>query len=87
MLLLGLVSWILIGLAAGLLASRFLPGEPSLGATAASLVGLGSAMIGGLLATALGFGGMAAFDVRSLATATLGAVLGCLLLRYVKLPA
>ncbi len=85
MLLLGLLSWILIGLAAGLLAGRLLPGEPPLSLGLVASVGLGGAVLGGLLATALGFGGMAAYDMRSLATATLGAILGCLLLRYVKL--
>ncbi len=86
-LLLGLLSWILIGLTAGLAARRFLPGQPPLGTVAATLAGLAGALTGGLLATALGFGGLAAFDVRALATATLTSVLGLLLLRYVKLEA
>ncbi len=84
-LLLGLLSWILIGLAAGFSASRFLPGEPPLGIVSSALVGLAGALAGGLLATALGFGGLAAFDVRALATATLMSVLALLLLRYAKL--
>ena len=85
MLLLGLLSWILIGLAAGLSAARMLPGEPPLGWARASLAGVTGALLGGLLATALGFGGLAAFDLRALATATLASVLALLILRYVSL--
>lgn len=84
-LLLGLLSWLAIGLIAGLSASRMLPGTPRLGWVPATLVGLGGAVAGGLLATALGFGGMAAYDLRSLVTATLAAVLCLLLLRYLTL--
>ena len=84
-LLLGLLSWILIGLAAGLSADRMLPGEPPLGQARAALAGVAGALAGGLLATALGFGGLAGFDVRALATATLTSVLGLLLLRYLSL--
>ncbi len=82
---LGLLSWLAIGLIAGLSASRMLPGAPGLSRLSATAAGLGGALAGGLLATALGFGGMAAFDVRALATATLGSVLCLLLLRYFTL--
>ncbi len=85
MLLLGLLSWILIGLISGLSAARLLPGEPPLGWGWALSAGVGGALGGGLLATTLGFGGLAAYDLRSLATATLGALLALLLLRFVKL--
>lgn len=81
MLLLGLISWISIGLIAGLLAARLLPGEPPLGWGPAGGVGAAGALGGGLLATALGFGGLAGYDVRSLATATLSAALALLWLR------
>ena len=85
LLLLGLLSWLVIGLVAGLAASAMLPGEPPLGWAPAVLFGLGGAITGGLLATALGFGGLAAFDVRALATATLVSVVALLTLRYAQL--
>lgn len=78
---LGLISWLLIGAAAGLLARRFLGGARPLGWTAPLFVGVGGALVGGLLATALGFGGLAGFDVRALLTAALTATLSLLLLR------
>ncbi|MEM7349201.1 MAG: GlsB/YeaQ/YmgE family stress response membrane protein [Acidobacteriota bacterium] len=85
MLLLGLISWLTIGLLAGLLAAWLLPGEPPLGWWQVAGVGVGGALVGGLLATALGFGGLASYDVRSLATATSSAVLGLLWLRDARL--
>ncbi len=83
---LGLISWILIGLMTGAI-SRLLPGTPPLGWAALLGTGLLWALAGGLLATALGFGGLAGFDTRSLMTATLGAMLALLLLRAIRLPA
>ncbi len=84
-LLLGLLSWILIGLAAGLSAARMLPGEPPLGFGRAALAGLAGALAGGLLATGLGFGGLAGFDLRAFATAALGSVCALLALRHATL--
>lgn len=80
MLWLGLFSWLAVGTITGLSAVPMLPGE-RLSWGKATTVGLGGALAGGLLATALGFGGLAAYDVRSLVTATLGAVICLLLLR------
>ncbi len=79
---LGLLSWLAIGWIAGLSARRMLPGEPTMGWAPATGTGLGGALAGGLLATALGFGGMAAYDARSLVTAALTAVIALLLVRY-----
>jgi uncharacterized membrane protein YeaQ/YmgE (transglycosylase-associated protein family) len=83
---LGLISWILIGLASGALA-RSLPGTPTLPWIPLLGSGLLGAIGGGLLATGLGFGGLAGFDPRSLITATLGAMLALLLLRARRLAA
>lgn len=80
MLLLGLFSWLSIGVLTGLAARHQLPG-PRLSTGAALGVGIGGALLGGLLATVLGFGGLASWDVRSFVTATLAAVLALLLLR------
>ena len=77
----GLFSWLTIGLIAGISSRQMLPGDPPMGWGLALGVGLGGALAGGLLATALGFGGLAAYDVRSLVTATLGTVLSLLLAR------
>jgi uncharacterized membrane protein YeaQ/YmgE (transglycosylase-associated protein family) len=51
----------------------------------ALFTGLTGALAGGLLATVLGFGGLASFDWRGLATATLAAVLSLLVVRLARL--
>jgi uncharacterized membrane protein YeaQ/YmgE (transglycosylase-associated protein family) len=82
---LGLFSWLVIGLVSGLSAAKLLPGRPPVGNLLAVLTGITGALAGGLLATALGFGGLAGFDWRGLSTATLAAVLCLLVVRLAKL--
>ena len=84
---LGLVSWLLIGLVAAWSGDRLIPGPRRLGIGPALVLGAGGAVLGGLLATALGFGGLLGFDLRSFAVATLAAVLCLLLLALGRLPA
>lgn len=87
MLLLGFFSWMLMGLAAGLLAARLFPGQPRLGTGLAISISLGGALLGGLGATFLGFGGLAGFDARSLLIATLGAALALMVTHFLRQPA
>lgn len=75
------LSWLLAGLAIGLLAAVALPGKPRLGPAGAAVAGAGGAVAGGLAATVLGFGGLAGFDTRALVTAALAAVFVLLVLR------
>lgn len=82
---LALLSWLLVGLLAGLLAAWLLPGQPPRRFLFEPLAGLLGALSGGLLATVLGFGGLVGYDHRSLATATLGAMLLLLLFRSWRL--
>lgn len=72
---LGLVSWIVLGLVAGLLAKIVMPGKDPGGILVTIVLGIGGAVVGGFIATALGFGGVAGFDVRSVIIAALGAIL------------
>ncbi|MDA8019687.1 MAG: GlsB/YeaQ/YmgE family stress response membrane protein [Thermoanaerobaculia bacterium] len=81
----GLLSWTLAGLVVGLLAWRLVPGRPALHGGIASAVGIFAAWIGGGVATYLGFGGLAAFDTRSLIVATLAAMVSLLLYRLASL--
>jgi uncharacterized membrane protein YeaQ/YmgE (transglycosylase-associated protein family) len=73
----GLISWILMGLIAGLLGRFLLPGRDPKGCIVTTL-------LGGFLATKLGYGGLSGFDLRSLGIATLGAIVLLLLLRLLR---
>ena len=80
----GLFSWIFMGLLAGALGKLLLPGKDPGGCVLTVGIGVVGALIGGFLATQLGFGGISGFDLRSLATATAGAVVFLLILRLFK---
>ena len=77
----GIGSWILMGLIAGAIGKFLLPGKDAGGCIVTVLVGVAGALLGGFLATYLGFGGISGFDVRSLVIAILGAMLLLLALR------
>ena len=70
----GLVIWLVLGLVAGLVHSRLPGARPPW--WKALLVGIGFALTGGLLATVLGIGGVAAFDPRSTVVSLLAAIIG-----------
>ncbi len=71
----GILSWILFGLIAGALARFLLPGRDPGGFIMTILLGIGGAVIGGLIGTQLGFGKVTGFDLRSMAIAVLGALI------------
>lgn len=71
-----ILAWIVIGLLAGALAKAIMPGDDPGGIIVTILIGIVGAFIGGWLAVALGFGeGMDDFDLGSILTATLGAII------------
>lgn len=80
----GILSWIAMGLIAGLLARLLLPGRDPAGLWVAVIVGIVGALVGGLLATWLGFGGISGFDLRSVAIATLGGIVFLVVVRLLK---
>ena len=80
----GIVTWIVLGLVAGLLAKFVMPGRDPGGITVTILLGIGGALVGGWIGTRLGFGDVSGFDMRSLAIAVGGAVLLLFLYRLLK---
>ncbi|MFQ5526458.1 MAG: GlsB/YeaQ/YmgE family stress response membrane protein [Thermoanaerobaculia bacterium] len=80
----GLGSWILIGLIAGAIGKFLLPGKDPGGCIITPLIGVVGALIGGFIATYMGYGGISGFDVRSLVIATLGSILLLMFLRLFK---
>lgn len=80
----GLVSWVVFGLLAGALARWILPGKDPSGCLVTVALGIAGALLGGLLATYLGFGGISGFDWRSLAVAIAGSLLLLCLWRFLR---
>ncbi|CAA9435226.1 MAG: hypothetical protein AVDCRST_MAG80-861 [uncultured Rubrobacteraceae bacterium] len=79
----GLLSWILVGLLAGLLAKWVMPGEDPGGIIITILVGMAGASVGGFIVSILGGIGATGVNVWSILVATLGAVILLALYRLV----
>ncbi len=72
----GIIGWILLGLLAGLIAKAIVPGAERVGLILTTLLGIGGALLGGFLATALGFGDPIDefFDISTWLAAIVGAL-------------
>ena len=71
----GILAWIVFGLLAGVVAKFIMPGKDPGGFIVTILIGIAGAVIGGFLATLIGFGSVSGFDLRSFIIAVLGALL------------
>ena len=71
----GIASWIVLGLVAGVLAKMLMPGKDPGGIIVTTVLGVAGALVGGFIGTQLGFGNVSGFDLRSLAIAVGGAIL------------
>lgn len=71
----GIVSWILVGIIAGILARFILPGRAPGGFVVTPLVGMAGAVVGGFVIRVLGGVGATGLNVWSILVATLGAVI------------
>jgi uncharacterized membrane protein YeaQ/YmgE (transglycosylase-associated protein family) len=76
----GIIGWIVLGLLAGLIAKALMPGAERVGVIPTTLLGIGGALLGGFIATALGFGDPIdeLFDLST----WLAAIVGALLILY-----
>lgn len=80
----GLLSWILFGLIAGAIAKLLTPGRDPGGCILTMIIGAVGALLGGFIVSALGFGGISGFDLRSLLIAIVGAILLLVIYRAVR---
>ena len=71
----GILTWIVFGLIAGALAKWIMPGPDPGGIMVTMLIGIAGAIVGGMIGTLIGFGGVGGFDLRSFAVAVGGALL------------
>jgi uncharacterized membrane protein YeaQ/YmgE (transglycosylase-associated protein family) len=71
----GIMSWVVVGLIAGLLTRWIMPGSGPAGFLITAPIGMAGASIGGFIATLLGGTGATGFNVWSILIATLGAII------------
>jgi uncharacterized membrane protein YeaQ/YmgE (transglycosylase-associated protein family) len=71
----GILLWIVFGLIAGVGAKWIMPGRDPGGIIVTVALGVVGAVIGGMIGSAVGFGGVSGFDIRSLLVAIGGALL------------
>ena len=71
----GLISWILVGAIAGVLAKWIMPGEGPGGFIITIILGMAGASIGGFFVGILGGTGATGFNIWSILVATLGAII------------
>ena len=80
----GIISWIVFGVIAGLIAKFLMPGRDPGGFIITILLGIVGAVIGGFIANALGIGGVTGFDLHSFFIAVVGSLVLLIGYRAIK---
>ena len=70
----GIFSWIIFGLIAGIVAKWIMPGNDSGGFIMTVILGIVGAVVGGFISTFFGMGRVDGFNLGSLAVAVIGAL-------------
>jgi uncharacterized membrane protein YeaQ/YmgE (transglycosylase-associated protein family) len=72
-----IIAWIVLGLLAGMIAKAIMPGGERVGIILTTLLGIAGALVGGFIATALGFGDPIDefFDLSTWIAAVVGALI------------
>ena len=71
----GIISWIVIGLIAGILGKLIMPGRDPGGFVITIVIGMIGALVGGFFVQLLGGAGLTGFNIWSILVATLGAII------------
>ncbi|MDD1796188.1 GlsB/YeaQ/YmgE family stress response membrane protein [Enterovibrio makurazakiensis] len=71
----GIISWIILGLLAGILAKWIMPGKDGGGFIMTTLLGIAGAVVGGWVSSLLGFGTAGGLSLGSIVMATVGALI------------
>ncbi len=80
----GILSWLVVGLIAGLLEKFIMPGKDPGGIIITILLGIGGGFLGGFIASKLGIGSVGAIDLVSILIATGGALLILIIYRALR---
>jgi uncharacterized membrane protein YeaQ/YmgE (transglycosylase-associated protein family) len=70
----GILSWIIVGLIAGLLAKWIMPGDQKAGFFVTMALGIAGGLLGGFVMSLIGKTGVTGFNLQTLLVATLGAL-------------
>ena len=80
----GIIAWIILGLLAGAIAKLLMPGDDPGGIIVTMVIGVAGAIIGGLIAEWIGWGGLGSFfDLRTWIIAVAGSLVLLAILRAV----
>lgn len=80
----GILSWAILGLLAGILAKVIMPGKQGGGFIATAILGVAGAFVGGFVGSTLGLNTTQALSGAGIATATGGALLLLLGQQFLK---
>ncbi|EKT58312.1 GlsB/YeaQ/YmgE family stress response membrane protein [Providencia sneebia] len=77
----GVISWIIFGLIAGILAKWLMPGSYQIGFVMTTVLGIIGAVVGGYISTFFGKGKVDGFNFGSFVVAVIGAIVVLFLAR------
>lgn len=80
----GILSWIIFGLIAGIIAKWIMPGKENVGIIVTIILGIVGAVIGGYISTFFGFGKVDGFNFGSFVVAVIGAIVVLYIYKKVK---
>ncbi len=80
----GILTWILLGLVAGILGKILMPGKDPGGWIITIVLGIAGAFVGGWVGSLVGLGTTGGFNIGSILTATVGAVILLFFYRLIK---
>ncbi|WP_337261640.1 MULTISPECIES: GlsB/YeaQ/YmgE family stress response membrane protein [unclassified Serratia (in: enterobacteria)] len=80
----GIISWIIFGLIAGILAKWIMPGKDDGGFIMTVILGIVGAVVGGYISTFFGMGRVDGFNLGSFVVAVVGALVVLLIYRKVR---
>lgn len=80
----GILSWIIFGLIAGIIAKWIMPGKENVGIIVTIMLGIVGAVVGGYISTFFGFGKVDGFNFGSFVVAVIGAIVVLYIYNKVK---
>ncbi|HHG0472276.1 TPA: GlsB/YeaQ/YmgE family stress response membrane protein [Proteus mirabilis] len=80
----GILSWIIFGLIAGIIAKWIMPGKENVGIIVTIILGIVGAVVGGYISTFFGFGKVDGYNFGSFVVAVIGAIVVLYIYNKVK---